>query len=459
MSYYLLEMGLLERKISKKIDDWFEHSSSALLIDGARQVGKTTIIDESFKHKDVEFIKLDLLKNKLARKAFNTSQTAEQLMLKLSSFAKKKLDFKRTVFFIDEIQEADDAITPIKYLVEQRKARFVFSGSLLGVKMKDIDSLPVGYLQIERMHPLDFEEFCLGLGVSEGTISYLKKCFDNETLVDEVIHERMMSLFRVYLAVGGLPKAVFSFKKSNDLVRVNAALAEIDAGYRIDVAKYEKKDKLLIQDIYDLMPSELNNPNKRFILKDLNEKSRFYQREASFVWLRNSGVGLFVNNTSNPIYPLAESKDRKLFKLFPNDVGLLDYKLYSGNQIALLEEGGPLNCGASYEAFVAEELVSHSLPLFYSNDKKRGEIDFLIEIDNKVVPIEVKSGKDYKRHSALTRLLSDSCYGIENGYVLCNGNLKREGKALYIPIYMTMFLRPKPMPSSMKIKLDLTGIS
>lgn len=452
-------MGLLERKISKKIGDWFEHSSSALLLDGARQVGKTTIVDEFFKDKDVEFIKLDLLKDKLARKAFDTSENAEQLMLKLSSFAKRKIDYESTVFFIDEIQEANDAITPIKYLVEQRKARFVFSGSLLGVKLKDIDSLPIGYLQIERMYPLDFEEFCLGLGVSGDTISYLKERFEREEEVDEIVHARMISVFRAYLAVGGFPKAVSSFKESNDLARVNAALGEIDAGYRIDVAKYEKEDKLLIQDIYDLMPSELNHQNKRFILKDLNEKSRFYQRESSFVWLKDSGVGLFVNNVANPVYPLSESKDRRLFKLFPNDVGLLDYKLYSGNQIALLEEGGPLNCGASYEAFVAEELASHSLPLYYSNDKKRGEIDFLIEIENKVVPIEVKSGKDYKRHSALTRLLSDPSYGIEKGYVLCNGNLKKEGKEVNLPIYMAMFLRRKPTPSSMKVKLDLSGIS
>lgn len=344
---------MLERKITKKILDWYENSSSALLIDGARQIGKTTIIEEFLKTNNVDYLELNLIENKLALEAFNTSDNAKQLLLRISSLSNKGLIENKTVIFVDEIQEANDVITPIKFLVQNKKYKFIFSGSLLGIKMQEILSIPIGSLNVLQMYPMDFEEFGKAVGVLDKTFSYLRECFEKNIKVDEVIHKQMMSLFNTYLVVGGMPKAVVQFIERNDINKVNEVLNDIDYGYRQDISKYQKKNKLLIQEIYDLIPSELNAQNKRFILKDLNSKARFYKYETSFTWLKNSRVGLFVHNVDNPIYPLLASKERTLFKLFLCDIGLLAYKLFAGNQIVLLNGDSNLNYGAIYEAVVA----------------------------------------------------------------------------------------------------------
>lgn len=449
---------MLERKITKKILDWYENSSSALLIDGARQIGKTTIIEEFLKTNNVDYLELNLIENKLALEAFNTSDNTKQLLLRISSLSNKGLIENKTVIFVDEIQEANDVITPIKFLVQNKKYKFIFSGSLLGIKMQEILSIPIGSLNVLQMHPMDFEEFGKAVGVLDKTFSYLRECFEKNIKVDEVIHKQMMSLFNTYLVVGGMPKAVVQFIERNDINKVNEVLNDIDYGYRQDISKYQKKNKLLIQEIYDLIPSELNAQNKRFILKDLNSKARFYKYETSFTWLKNSGVGLFVHNVDNPIYPLLASKERTLFKLFLCDIGLLAYKLFTGNQIVLLNGYSNLNYGAIYEAVVAQEIKAHGFELYYCSDKKRGEIDFLIEKDNKVIPIEVKSGKDYKRHSALTQLMSIKDFNYEKAFVFCNDNIKKENKIIYLPIYMVGFLENNNYSNNRKINLDISRL-
>lgn len=363
-----------------------------------------------------------------------------------------------TVIFIDEIQEADDAITPIKFLVQNTKFKFIFSGSFLGVKMQDIQSVPIGFLTVLQMYPMDFQEFCKAVGVSDRTLSYLNECLENRKPVDEIIHKQILNLFKTYIIVGGMPQAVFEFVKTNDMTKVNRVLENIDYGYRQDITKYQKTDKLLIQDIFNLIPSELNAQNKRFILKSLNEKARFYQYETSFTWLKNSGVGLFVHNVDNPVYPLLASKERTLFKLFLCDVGLLTYKLYSGNQILILNGDSDLNYGAVYEAVVAQELKAHGFELFYNNDKKRGEIDFLIEKDNRIIPLEVKSGKNYKRHSALTQLMANDAFHYHEGVVLCNDNVKVENKIVYLPIYMIAFIQNTKNDGQTLVHLDISSL-
>lgn len=449
---------MLERKILNSVREWYNNSTSALLIDGARQIGKTTIIRAFLEESGKNYIELNLLDNHLALETFDTATDAKQLMLRISALAKKPLVENETIIFIDGIQEAKDAITPIKFLVQNTNYRFIFSGSLLGVKMQEITSVPVGFLQYLQMYPMDFEEFMMANGVSNQIIHYLKNCFEKEEAVDLVVHKQMMNLFDAYLAVGGMPKAVLEFVETNDLNRVNLALQDIDAGYREDVAKYKKDKKFLIQEIYDLIPSELNSPNKRFILKDLNEKARFFQCETSFTWLKNRGIGLFVHNVDNPVYPLLASKERTLFKLFLCDVGLLSYKLFNGNQIEILTGNTTKNYGAIYEDVVAQELKAHGFELYYNNDKKRGEIDFLIERDHQVIPLEIKSGKDYKRHSALNRLLSNPDFNYQKGYVFSNENVTKEDKIVYLPIYMIMFLQNTKNKKVQKIKLDISAL-
>lgn len=446
---------MLKRKITQKIERWYKNSETALLIDGARQIGKTTIIEDFLETNKIKYAKLNLYENKIAKEAFNTSSNTEQLLFRIRSLCSIT---DEEVIFIDEIQEAYDAITPIKFLVEDSSFRYIFSGFLLGVKMQEILSVPVGFLTTFKMYPMDFEEFLWANHVGEKTIAYLKEHFERKEPVDDIIHKQMMDIFHAYLAVGGMPKAVMTFLSSKNITMVNMALRDIDEGYRADIARYKKDQKFLIQEIYDLIPSELNAQNKRFILKDLNEKARYYRYETSLVWLKNSGVGLFAFNADNPVSPLKGSKERTLFKLFLCDTGLLSYKLFNGRQAVLLNGDAHLHFGSIYESIAAQELKAHNFSLYYSHDKKRGEIDFLIEKEGKVIPIEIKSGKDYKRHSALSSLLGNEAFGCEVGLVFYNGNVETKGKAIYMPIYMISFLENLEESADQMVSLDISAL-
>lgn len=285
------------------------------------------------------------------------------------------------------------------------------------------------------------------VGVNESVISHLKTAFDHKTQVDSVIHQQMMNLFNTYIVIGGMPAVVQEYVSSANLGRVLTLLRDIDHTYHLDISKYDQDDKLLIQDVYELIPSQLNASNKRFVLKQLNEKARFNKYESSLVWLLDSAVGLFVYNVDNPVYPLIASKERTLFKLFLCDNGLLSSKLFNDQIVSILNGDTNVNFGALYEAVVAKELDAHGFSLYYYNNKKRGEVDFLIEQGNQVIPIEVKSGKDYRRLVALDNLLRDY-QDIPYGYVLTNDNVSVNGKKIYLPIYMLLFIQPN--------KLELT---
>lgn len=449
---------MLCRKAYEDIKDWYNNRNVALLVDGARQVGKTYLIRQFLKENVKSYVELNLIENKNALEAFNTSTNVSELMLKITALAKTTLIDGKSVIFIDEVQEAYDAITPIKFLLEQNKYKFIFSGSLLGAKLKNIQSLGVGYISILNMYPLDFEEFITACGVSQNIINYLNDCFNNLSKVDDLIHNQLMKLFNLYLVVGGMPKSVDEYVKTNNLQNVNNALKDIDVGYLKDITKYDYEHKLLIEDIYNLIPSELNQANKRMILKDLNEKARFYQYEESFVWLLNSGVGLFTYNANNPVYPLRASKKITLFKLFLCDTGLLSYKLLNGNQIKILNGEVNMNFGAIYEAVIAQELTAHKFPLYFYNSKKLGEIDFIIEHNAKVIPLEIKSGKDYKRHSAINNLLSTKEFNIDKGYVLNNDNIQVENNLIYLPIYMIMFFKNDEENKDLIYKVDISAL-
>lgn len=432
---------MLYRKRLKDIEKWYKKSNKVLLIDGARQVGKSSLIEYFLETNNLDYLEVDLLKNSEALEIFNTSKSCDQLLLRLSGLANKRLIPGKTIIYIDEIQAATDAITVLKYCVQDGRYRFIVSGSLLGIKLKDVGSLPVGYMEIMQMYPMDFEEFMIANGVSEDIFNYISACFNKLESVDINIHKQLLDLFKTYLVVGGLPEAVQRFIDTKNLGVVKDVHLDIDTLYLKDIAQYKKDSKLYIDDVYNLIPSELNNQNKRFIVKNLNQKARYSKYESSFVWLKDSGVGLFVYNVDNLTYPLLESKERSLFKLFLCDIGLLSSKLYGENIASILNKQIDINYGAIYESVVAQELIAHGYPLYYYNNKKKGEIDFVIEVGSDVVPIEVKSGKDYKRHSALSNVLKDN-KSIKQAYIFNNDNkIIKDNKKVYMPIYMIMFVK------------------
>lgn len=449
---------MLQRKAYKRIQKWYKsNAKKCLLVDGARQIGKTFIIREFLKRNCKSYFEINLYENNLAKEIFEKAEDSKDLLLRLSAISKIDLIKHETIIFIDEVQAAKDIITKVKFLIEEGSYRYILSGSILGVTYKNVDSLPVGYMDIIEMYPLDFEEFAIANGVSDKILKYIEDCYQNKKTVDNLINKQMHKLFNLYTIIGGLPEAVSKYLKTNNLMEVNYIHETIDKLYQMDISKYSEEYGLLIKDIYCLIPSELNNPNKRFILKNLNEKARFYQYEESFVWLINSNIGLFTYNVDNPKYPLLASKDRRLFKLFLCDTGLLCHYLYDDSVYKILNEENDINYGAIYENVVAQELKAHNYDLFYYNSKKRGEVDFIIQQGNDIIPIEVKSGKDYKRHVALDNLLADFP-NIKKAYTLCNGNVKVVDKRIYLPIYMIMFIKHEKEIVDKIVKIDIKAL-
>lgn len=334
-------------------------------------------------------------------------------------------------------------VTAIKFLVDEGSYRYVMSGSLLGVELKDIRSVPVGYMAEKEMFPLDFEEFAEAVGMSADVMKYVKECYEQRKVVDEVVHDKMNDLVRLYLIIGGMPEAVQKYIVTNNLQVVREAQRAILHLYGKDIAKYDPKNKLYIKDIFDLIPSELNAKNKRFILKALNEKAKFERYKNSFLWLADAGVALPTYNVEEPRLPLKLGEQRNLFKLFLSDVGLLASQYAANIAIDLLTGKSEINNGSIYENFAAQELRAHGYVLYYFNNKKQGELDFVVEDKGKVLPIEIKSGKDYKRHNALSNVMGNEEYDIPHAIVYSNGNVEVVGRILYYPIYMLMYLQPE----------------
>lgn len=446
---------MINRKINKYLVDYFEKSKNALLLTGARQVGKTFSIRQfGLSHYEC-FLELNFADNLSAAKAIASATNANDVLIRLSLLSAKPLVAGKTLIFFDEVQECPEIITAIKFLVEDGRYRYILSGSLLGVDLGNIRSLPVGYMTTKEMFPLDFEEFIEALGVSDNIIKSLKISWNEMIPVDEFIHNKMMQIFRLYLIVGGMPQAVQTYIDSNNLQHVIEVQDSIVEMYKKDISKYDSSRKLYIEELYELIAPELSTKNKRFVLKSLNKNAKFSRLENSFLWLKDAGVALPVYNVEEPKSPLVLARSRNLFKLFLSDVGLLAKQYANGIQLNIINGNDNINYGAIFENFVAQELHAHGFPLFYFNSKKQGEIDFLIEKDGMVVPIEVKSGKDYERHRALRNVLSNLDYNIDKGIVLYNANVSNDNNLCYMPIYMIMFMQHNNnLPLKFTINLD-----
>ena len=451
---------MINRKIDSFLDAFFRDTDKALLVTGARQIGKTYSVREAAKRNFESFIEINFITSPEAVGIFEGAKDVNEMLFRLSAFVDKPLVKGKTLIFFDEVQVYPEVVTLIKFLVDEGSYRYVLSGSLLGIELNNLRSEPVGYMDVKEMFPLDLKEFYEAIGMSENILDVLGQCWKEKKPVDEFVHRRLMQAFRLYLVVGGMPQAVQTYLDTNNLQRVITVQKSILLEYQRDIMKYKKDDnnqKLYIEDIFKLIPSELNAKNKRFILKSLNEKARFATYENSFLWLRDAGVALPTYNVEEPKLPLLLAKTRNLFKLFQSDVGLLSSQFAGGIQLRLLDDSQAINFGSIYENVVAQELKAHGFDLYYYNNKRLGELDFVVEYQGDVLPIEVKSGKDYERHNALSNVMDSKEYDIPQALVLCNGNVKVDGKVVYVPIYMLMFLE-KEAVVDVKYKVDLSDL-
>lgn len=440
---------MLYRKIEKDIEGYLRAEDDRIMIlEGARQIGKSFIIREVGKKLYDNFIEINFAEDDEGPKIFKGIGTTEEFYFTLSSVYGEKLDrYENTLIFLDEIQHYPQYLTLLKFFREDRRFRFIASGSLLGITLRETTSIPVGSIIRKNMYQLDFEEFLIANGFGQEALNTLRTKLMNRESLDESLHDYIMNLFRRYLLVGGLPAAVNEYLDSHNIVKVRNVQENIRSLYEVDATKYEKDSNktLLIRRIYNMIPSQLENKKKRIIIKDIQNKigDRFDNYLEEFEYLISSGTALEVSAISNPEYPLAESAHKNLMKLYLNDVGLLTMLLYKNSIRPVISDEDSVNLGSVYESVVAQELKAHGHKLFYYDNKQRGEVDFLIDdySSTTILPIEVKSGKDYTRHSALNNLLKVRDYDIASGLVLSNSReIKTVGNVSYMPVYYVMFI-------------------
>lgn len=448
---------MIERAIKSYIKDWISNGRDAFLLTGARQIGKTYLIRECLENSGLPYVELNFIEQPELVSLFSGARDTKELLARLSLVTNKMLESGKTIIFLDEIQEYKDIVTRIKFLVEEGSFKYILSGSLLGVELNDIRSAPVGYMQVHDMYPLDFKEFAKAVGIGDNIIDILRDNFINKSPVDDFIHSKLMDVFYLYLIVGGMPEAVDIYLKTNDLARVSQVHEKITRLYKRDFSKYENKYKLKLQEIYDAMPGQLSQKNKRFQLNSIGHGVSYDRVANDFLWLKDAGVAIPVYNISEPKPPLVISENRNLFKLFFSDVGLLTSCYSNQVKLAILNKDKSINNGAVFENVIAQELLAKGHKEYYYNSKKYGELDFVIELDGKIVPLEIKSGKDYKRHSALNNVLSVENYDISEAYILSEGNVEVVGKRIYMPIYMIMFMENAKLDNTI-YKLDLRGL-
>ncbi len=438
---------MLFRKIEAQIEDHLKSDSHAImLIDGARQVGKTYIIRHVGQKLFENYIELNLVEDYVGARLFANAKTVEDFYLAVSMLAGDRMKEKEnTLIFIDEIQAYPHLLTLLKFLAQDDRFTYIASGSLLGVTLAQTTSIPMGSIRMVRMFPLDFEEFLYANGMNALVVSSLRKKYERQESLDEATHAKVLDMFRKYLLVGGMPDAVNAFVTEKNIQLVRQIQSEIYAYYAADASKYDDGRKLKIRRIYDLIPSNLENKKKRVVAQSIENKrgKTFADYQDEFDYLISAGIALSVQAISTPVFPLIQSSGKNLLKLYLNDVGILSGILYGNNIQAILSDEESINLGSVYECVVASELIAHGHKLFYYDNRTKGEVDFLIDDYDSLsaVPIEVKSGKDYTVHSALNAFVSNDDYHVKKAIVLSNEReITTKNKITYLPIYDTMFL-------------------
>lgn len=445
---------MIKRKIEEKLHSFFKRGNhAALLVDGARQVGKTFIIEEFGRRNYDSMVKLDFVQSKQARGIFENVEDEKEIITRLTAFAKQPMIPGKTLVFFDEVQKCPEAVTYVKYLVQDGRFDYVLSGSLLGIELKNVRSIPVGYMDEIKMYPLDFDEFVAANGEMPELLEAARKSWESRRPMAKVFHDRLMRLFRLYLVVGGMPEAVQTYLDTNDIRSVVSVQKKILLNYRKDISQYDEKNSLRIKAVFDRIAPELNDKNKRFYSGSVGEGCRYERLEDAFVWLTEAGVAIPSYCVEEAKAPLLLARKPRFFKLFMNDVGLLSAMYMNDIQLQILNGETNINFGSVFENFVAQELVAHGYSPNYYNSAKHGEVDFVVERGGGVLPVEVKCGKHYERHHALNHLIADKDCGVSDAIVFDCDAFKTKDIVSYLPIYMAMFLSPPQLPDKMIYRL------
>lgn len=433
---------MLKRKIINELAIWKEEpKNKALLIKGARQVGKTTIVRQFAKENYKNFIEINFEQMPLARQAFEGNLDARSIFINLSAMGFGPLEPGKTLIFFDEIQSCPKARTAIKFLVEDGQYDYIESGSLLGINYKDVSSFPVGFEHELDMFPLDFEEFLWACNISEDVVGMLKDCYENLRPVPDFLHQQIMERYRQYLIVGGMPEVVATYFANEDFSKTISNQKDILSGYRNDISKYAGNDKLLVKSVFDAIPGQLSKQDKRFVLAQIEKNASRRKYGAPTQWLVDAGMAYYSFNISSFELPFPSHENVRLYKLFFVDNGLMCAMMLDNIQAKVLTGDIFVNEGALAENYIAGELTKHGVPLNYYDRKSKHELDFVFPEENKISIIEVKSGKDYKKHSSLNMAQSLFADKINRRIVMSGNNVELESGTIYLPLYMSMFIK------------------
>lgn len=432
---------MLKRKITDFLLNWKKtKQKECLLIKGARQVGKTFIVDDFGKKNYKSYVYINFIMNPEYKEIFEGDLSANEIYKKMS-FIISGIEFveKETLIFLDEIQECPNSRTALKFLAIDDKYDFIASGSLLGINYKEISSIPVGYERQIQLYSLDFEEFLWSQGINENIINELKKYYDDKKNVPKVINKKMFQLLREYLVVGGMPEVVSDFTKNKDFNRVHQIQEKISNSYLDDISKYAYSDqKPKIRSCYLSIPKQLAKENKKFQFSVVEKKGRSRKYEDSLNWLRDANLINIIYNVKVPNIPLVAYEINDNYKIYLNDTGILNYmygfeikKLILSNEITGDVKGG------IYENLVCDFLVKKGYKINYFKIKNSSqEIEFLIEKNKGVIPIEVKAGNNPS--VSLSKYIEE--YKPNESYKFITGNVGFKDKNYVLPLYMVMFL-------------------
>lgn len=433
---------MLKRKIINELLYWKRKTTNkALLIKGARQVGKTTIVRQFAKANYKHFIEINFEQMPTAKQAFDGNLDARTILINLSAMGYGPLEPGETLIFFDEIQSCPKARTAIKFLVEDGQYDYIESGSLLGINYKDVSSYPVGFEHELDMYPLDFEEFLWACHIGEDVIGMLEDCYENLRPVSAFLHQQIMERYRQYLIVGGMPEVVATYLANEDFNKTVTNQKDILTGYRNDISKYAGNDKMLVKSVFDAIPGQLSKQDKRFVLAAIEKNASRRKYGAPTQWLVDAGMAYYSFNVGSFELPFPSHENLKLYKLFFVDSGLMCAMMLDKIQVKVLTGDIFVNEGALAENYVAGELAKHGISLNYYDRKSKHELDFVFPEGNKISIIEVKSGKDYKKHSSLD--MAQSLFGdrINRRIVMSGNDLEFENGILYLPLYMSMFIK------------------
>lgn len=452
---------MLKRKTYQDLLKWKkEATGKALCIVGARQIGKTTLIRE-FGEKEYEhFAEINFVTDENAADIFKGQLTAKAIITNLTAYLQKPLVPGKTLILFDEVQECPEVRSAIKFLVEDGRFNYIESGSLLGVRYKEVRSYPVGFEQILQMYPLDFEEFLWANSVQNSTIDYLRECYEQRKEVSVAVHDTLCKLFYSYLVIGGMPENVQIYVDTHDIAKVILNQRSILDLYRLDIAKYSSDhDKTKIKAIFDSIPAQLNDKKRRFILNSIDANARHLRYEDSFNWLADAGVALPCYNVTEPQAPLQLNEKRNLFKLYMNDVGLLCASCMENIQFELLRGNLEVNMGSILENAIAQSLKNNGFELHYFDSKKIGELDFVLQRGLTTDLLEIKSGNDFKKHLAMDHAMKIENWKFSKNIVFSKSNVEQNDSVTYLPWYMIMFLKQEETPEQMIYEVDLSALN